>query len=396
MRHRSIRSWVLFSAVVALACGGCAADGERSAASTITVDDSAGADVATESSALTTATSTEAPTTTPSAPVVAPPAPSEPSLDPLPPTTRPPDAAGTCEVLRTDGYETRKTVLDDYAAESGDVAFVEVRTQCAADLARVEAARAIEARREALFALETPVELSDFSCFDGGFRANATNRSDDAVGVHLTLRFVWNLSRRLVVTGDDAFVLWRIAPGETVPLSGTYAYEPAPQVDCRLDGVVFLADDSPADAGLERAVDPTLTGDDPSTWLPALVAAEHPAIGSGDPDAATVVEDIRSGSYAGIVAGTTEQRPVVAPDVSVRICADGIRRPTPDLIQIMFSMEAEPTPSTPERDGVTRLSRIVSGIFRRGSDGQWRWLGAARELQSAAVTARCAPASAAD
>lgn len=297
------------------------------------------------------------------------------------------DVAGVCAALRTAGYESRKAMVDAYVASTGDT--TGLRAECGADLDRLEAARAIEMRRDAVLATAPVMEIHGFSCFDGRYQASVTNSSAEPLGVHLRLAFRWTVGEQLVVSADEPVVVWRLEPGATTQVSGTYEYEPVPGVDCTLSGKTFLADESPADASLGPG-DPAFGGDDPATWLPALIRAEYRAIGSGNPDDAATIEDVRSSSYPGVV-DSTDQRPVVAPDVDLQICSDGVRQPSANLAMVTFWWHAEPTPETDERDGVARIDGVRTGVFRRGGDGQWRWLGQVLELRSDRLTERCAP-----
>ncbi len=87
---------------------------------------------------------------------------------------------------------------------------------------------------------------------------------------------------------------------------------------------------------------------------------------------------------------------VVAPfsdgrSVHVHVCPGTVRQPSPDLMTLLFFQSW--TDGRVERgDGVQIVpagSRLHAGVFRRGADGQWRWLSTSQPYASSSQWETC-------
>lgn len=285
----------------------------------------------------------------------------------------------TCAVLRTEGYETRKAALLELERAAGDDAATArdaVRDECSAAAARLADAVEVEARRDELDRGEAPVEISGLQCADGTYQFVATNRVDHPIGVHAGFRIFVGDGEVPVSSADYPIVIWRLEPGQRQGITGDFT---VPDTDdgyrCNVTARVFDATDDDADAGLPGVTDAALTGDEPENWFGALLGREVDGVGSGDVDAAAVTEDLRSTFYDNVLAANTGDEPADRIPTSVTICRDSVARPDVDHLSFVYFV------TYPTGDGGEE-GLLRHGLFRRGSDDQWRWLSAAQYFDS--------------
>lgn len=287
-----------------------------------------------------------------------------------------------CAVLSEVGFETRRAVLGelpDAFADAGGVGDVRdaVAAQCAAALERLEAAVAIRDRIEqATTASEgsPPVEVTDFQCDGGNVSVDVTNLTETAVGIHVAFAIYDAEDRADPIQSSYApIVIWSLEPGATETVAGLFADIGGRALYCEVNGDIFDADPSDVDAALDVAMHPELTGDDPAAWLPALLAVERGAAGTGDADVAAAIADIRSVSYLDVlerILDTTVDPGDASAVGEIEICERGRTQPDPDRISLVY------------REVWDGGSQLRHGLFRRGLDGQWRWLSTARYFES--------------
>ena len=306
-------------------------------------------------------TTTAAPTTT---------------IDPIATYTEP-----VCADLSTLGYESRKAVL---AAATADVtlddavdggAIAAVRERCPDALERIESAVALEQRVRALKPADRVLDVDGLACDSQEMSARFTNVSEFPLGVHV--EFVLTSERTgHVMNGREPTVVWSIAPGETA-LVRTGVILGIDTYRCSVRYSAFDASPTDADASLAEPEHPEFTGDDPADWLPALLQFERETDGSGDPDRAAVTEDLRSIAYDDVLASATEQPPANPDEApTITVCERGQDRPDPDHLGVVYAAHypdrTVQTDDGPEFRAAETLVR--HGLFRRGRDGQWRWL----------------------
>lgn len=286
-----------------------------------------------------------------------------------------------CTSLHTDGFETRRVMLDALLSaftEAGGVGDGrrEGAAECGDALTRLDGAVAIRERLQTIDMAEEDglyaITLTDFSCAAGTFVVTATNNAAVPLGLHANFAMYLDGDRTDSVQSSLApIVLWSIDPGASETINGRFIDVPDAPLSCEFEAQIFDADPSPADAshGGEPA-HPTLTGDDPSAWFPALTEFETVARASGDIDLAAITEDVRSMSYDEVALAISEGQPL--PDVeSIEVCERGRSQPDDDHIGFVFRQQL-----------ATGEARLSHGIFRRGADGQWRWLSTARYYES--------------
>lgn len=262
-----------------------------------------------------------------------------------------------------------------------------VLQECGDLVAVLDGARAIE-NRAAATAEQDFIGSSDFVCDReaGTFSISLTNGSEVAIGMNSNVTVGVPAAIDLGeegVTQSEPLVDWRIEPGATWRIEGTLG-RPGLGGDCVFNGSAFDADPTNADAAGSASTDPALTGDDPTVWFPELLAKEIAGRGSGDSDAASVTEDVRSFVYGGVLDSTATGAADTRSLTSVNVCAGSIRQLDPD--RLAFAYHAVYTAGTAQtEDGPIEIPASDSlsvGVFRRGSDGQWRWLGRAVSFNS--------------
>lgn len=323
-----------------------------------------------------------------------------------------------CAVFSEAGFETRRALLGEvpgaFAEANGDAegdARATLAAQCAPSLERLQAAAAIRDRLDAIESDEETspaVEVTSFSCGSGNITVDVTNLTDVSLGIHGSFAIYRSADRADPIQSSYApNVIWSLAPGATATIAGLYADVGGDDLYCTYNGDVFDADTSDVDASLGVATHPELTGDDPSIWLPELIRIERAAIGTGDADLAAVIADIRSVGYDDVLdrivetvetdsdpdskldpdtdselvsgpaaapASEIDKDSVAEPEIgAIEVCERGLTQPDPDRISLVY------------REVWNGGSRMRHGLFRRGLDGQWRWLSTAQYFESSIV-----------
>jgi len=297
------------------------------------------------------------------------------------PTTTLPGAgavAATCSILQTGTWPERRAVLMTltarFEAEGGTGPLADaVRAGCPDDLARQEAAIGLEQR--AAGADLDVVTLTGMGCEPGSMRVTLTNGAPEAIGIVVA----GHATTSEVTRFQSGSTVWSLPPGASQQVRAANAGLP---FECRFVGQVFLADETTTDAGTPGAPGPATTGDDPATWLPALLQARSawtaaPAAG-GDADhmdlrALARVEDVPE-------PGTD-----VHPVVSASVCPDTAEQPRADRMAFAYAVEYGPLGDHPP------YWDLSYGAFRRGTDGRWRFLTDPLPLDGSLTGANCAP-----
>jgi hypothetical protein len=313
----------------------------------------------------------------------------------LPPTTTTVPGTGavtaTCATLQTASWPDRRAVIlvntAAYQAEGGAGALADaVRVTCPDDLARQEAAVELEQRTAAAAAaiLADPVDVfTATDCPEDVVSTTWTNHTDQPIGLVGGARGYQDGVDLYEDPMDSAFVVWAMTPAQALLL--TMPFVPS-DGGCGFVVGYFVSDPGPADAFLPHGPGPATTGDDPATWLPALLQADLVAAAGPTETALGDVEDTRI-----LREPVDEQDPVtdVHPLVAAVVCAGTIDQPDTD--HIAFASRAEYGPATidgAEHGGYATLSY---NAFRRGSDGRWRRLREPLPLTGAITAADCGP-----
>lgn len=302
----------------------------------------------------------------------------------VPTTTIAPTAeviSAICASLRSDGFETRRVMVDALssafteAGGEGD-GRAEVTAECGDALGRLDSALEIRDRLQTIDMAEEDglhaMSLTDFSCAAGTFEVTVTNDAAVPLGLHANLAMYLDGDREDSAQSSFApIVLWSIEPGASETINGRFVDVPESRIYCELEAQVFDADRSSAGASIGTEPEyPALTGDDPSVWFPALSDVEHAARTSGEIDLVAVTEDVRSMAYDEAALAISDGEAL--PDVeSLEVCERGRSQPDDDRIGFVYLQRLT--------NGDARLSH---GLFRRGVDGQWRWLSTARYYES--------------
>jgi hypothetical protein len=288
---------------------------------------------------------------------------------------------GVCESLRSDGFETRRVVAGALAEAftaaggAGD-GRAEAEAECGEELDRLDGALEIRDRMQTIDIAEEhelpAVSLTDFTCGPGTFEVTATNDAATPLGLHANLAmYIDGNQDNALQSSFTPIVIWSIEPGASEVINGQFTDSPQSQTYCNLEGQVFDADQTSADASLGAEPEyPALTGDDPSVWFPALSEFESVARSSGEIDLAAVTDDVRSMSYDEAALAISEGEVLPESDI-VEVCERGRSQPDADHIGFVYLERFAA--------GDTRLSH---GLFRRGADGQWRSLSSARYYES--------------
>ncbi len=373
-RSRLVRSSAL---VVLAALGvGCSSGGSSTTEPVDSVDPaatsatSAPTEVVTTAITITTSTTTSTTTT----------------------TTLPDDVvaiAAACETLGTQGYETRKAALAELPAgyeEAGGAgeAAVAVEAECPKRLNRLREARAIEERVASIDTENDPkITITDFNC-DQPATFVVDNGLDFPIGVHVGLSITPEGEEDVSGTSLEPIVVWSIEPGQSEPVRADFVAFEGRGWNCDLSVEPFDATVSDADASLGEPTHPELTGDDPALWFPELIALENAAASSGDLDRASVTEDLRSASYPGVLEGITAEPDPNAVDATYTVCDQGRSQLDADHVSFV-SAQSLPERTVEGENGpevAPAETNLFHGIFRRGSDGQWRWLSTAKYFDS--------------
>lgn len=298
------------------------------------------------------------------------------------PTTAPPMTLADrvnalCTTLTDSGFETRADAMDRFEAVAtslgeAEAAAIELEQACAEPAGVLREAVALRERRDRLDATDDPVSFSGFRCSGGDYRFVVKNDFMHPVGVHIALRLL-GPADEMLGTSDYPIVIWEIEPGAQQGITGTYTVPEVDSFRCNLLARTFVAG-ADGDAAIPDITDPELTGDDPSGWFGVLLGREVDAIGTGDPDAAALTEDLRSTFYDEVMELNVGDAPIDRIPTSVTICNGTVDRPGDDRVSFVYFV------TYPTDDGEEGFLR--HGLFRRGSDGQWRWLSAAHSFDS--------------
>ncbi len=280
-------------------------------------------------------------------------------------------ATAACATLATAGYETRKALV---ASLDGD-SVSSLTTSCPDDLERLNSAIEIEQRMVAFSANAAPLTASDLICDAGNFSLKITNEVDHPVGVHASLRLVRAEAadtQSPVGSTLQPLVIWSLEPGASASLTAEYLVNRGTDqgLTCEVDITAFDATPGDADASLGETRVPELAVDDPAAWLPFLVAQGGAIIGTGDADLAAVVEDVRSAGYPTVVRLVVDDDAVPVDTGTISVCSASIEQPSDRLMSVVYF------------DGLADASRLQHGLFRRGNDGQWRWLSSSAYFDS--------------
>lgn len=284
------------------------------------------------------------------------------------------------------GFETRRNALADFAesySEAGGTGdgMAAAESACGPAIERVEAANVIIARSDGFVVdpdeesgVEPSLRTDDFVCESGAYALTLTNTTNFPIGAQISFG-LRDETNDLIRSGNEANVIWSIAPGASERVNGTYV-ELEYESTCSLEVELFDADPTDVDASSGVATRLELTGDDPQTWVLGLAELSALAVETRDRDAAADVEDIRSSAYEEVIANARRggERAAIG---EVIVCANGRDQPDPDHVSLIFEVEFLTTGAD---DAVTSQRQLSQGVFRRGADGQWRWLGTADEF----------------
>lgn len=308
-------------------------------------------------------------------------------------------AAALCTTLTGPGFETRRAALADFPAAyveaggTGDGRQAAINS-CGEAIERVEAANAIIDRNDfgtvdpdtGELVGELPFEVDDFGCDPESFRGTVTNTGTWPLGVTVFSQFR-NGADEVIRTSDAPEVIWSLAPGDTATVTGPHTEIRGAYITCSVNFLLFDADPSGADSSLGVAERPELSGDDPAVWLPALLELTQETFGTLETDVMGEVYDIRSGKFTGLSRDflATRSPRAIGP---VTLCPTGRVQPDPDHLGLLWE-EDRPEHVIEGDNGPEAVPAgivLYSGTFRRGSDGQWRWLGGDEEILAASGT----------
>lgn len=303
--------------------------------------------------------------------------------------------AALCTTLNESGLDTRTAALADFptvyaeAGGTGDGRQMAVAT-CGEAIERVDAANEIIERND--FSkidpatgeqVGPPFAVDDFGCEVDGFYGTVTNTGSWPLGITVYSVFK-NGADKEIRTSDVREVIWSLAPGETVRAEGPHTEIRGAFVTCAVNFTLFDADPTDADGSLGDTQNTQLTGDDPATWLPALLALTEDTLGAAVPDVMGEAYDVRSGLFTGRGREflTTQLPRPIGP---ITICATGLAQPDPDRLILVWEEDRPEHVAQGENGPETIAAEVVlhHGAFRRGSDRQWRWLASERQLQAA-------------
>lgn len=321
--------------------------------------------VTTSTTEMATTTTTVAPTTT---------------------TTIKPGAQFTidaCKKLETAGYESRKQLMAyvdaDFLTAGGSGSGIEsLKATCAPSVDRMIKAKDLEERRVEVMA-SSDVTLSNLHCDNGRLDIVVTNKTRLPIG--LTLVADISEGGKFIETTEEPMIVWSLPPGESQKVEGRWIVTPTMRdIYCDVNARAFLADDSSADAALATSTNALLQSPDPAVFFPELWRLNSVAKTIDDP---AVTEDLRSAEYDRLVeemAAPSGHWPLT----SLVVCPGTTRQPSLDLMSFMYFTTYGPHTEKIDGQNVQLASsqRLSFGVFRRGSDGQWRWLGRDRSFDS--------------
>lgn len=308
----------------------------------------------------------------------------------VPPTTVAPSTAAVsalCATLNEAGFDTRRTELADFPTVYADAdgsgnALQAVRDACGDAVDRVEAANAIVEQNDYITTDpetgettgDLPFGVDDFGCDPASFYAMSTSSGEWPIGIVIRSSFDDDADN-ILRTSELPVVVWSLAPGDSVTTEGVHVELDGPDVTCSVLLLLFDADRSDADGSLGFTTRTELTGDDPAIWLPALLELTEATNGSQDLDLVAEVFDIRSGAFNEKVEEFREAK-TPRPLGPVTVCAAGQEQLDPDHVALAWE-ELRPELIVDGDDGLETTpagTELNHGVFRRGTDGQWRWL----------------------
>ena len=304
-------------------------------------------------------------------------------------TVSPPDSLdieAICAILTNQPYEARKAAIADVADRTA------LAAACGAELTVLEEALAVEQATSSIEAMDFTYLDDGLTCSTSGFEWTATNTFDVAVGVYISA----SLSRPVGDDGDvetvgspEPQVAWRIEPGGTVVLAGSFLEHEGEYPNCSIKGHLVLADDPnlPGDASTPGVEIPD--GLDATLWIGELFAREDAYQQSFNPHLVAPFEDLRSVAYRGLVEKSSTEKPWILVDGTKDVNTCWIFS-SPDDAHVALIYERSTTDRTYEREGETSESeaseRLAVGVFRRAQDGGWRWLGTGLTLDLGDIT----------
>jgi hypothetical protein len=287
----------------------------------------------------------------------------EPPTTMTPPTTLALEPA--CQKFVSLGYESRKA-----SVEGNDELRNTLNAQCPDLIRRLDEATALEGRAAAIGSNSALTSSNPTCTQDEAGNAlvsvTLTNQTNERLGAVY--------SGLLAINGETPqstaapFIVTGIEAGESIELGLGLGDVADRQFDCRLEWRAFLDDSSDIDAAPVVLQD-TNAELDPIKWLPDLIRTELESVGSGDPNRAAELEDIRSFGYQRIVVSTSLE--TSDGDYSGRtylVCEQTVVRS--EELMAFYYVRLVPG----------EFPSIRAGAFRSGSDGVWRWLMTAMQI----------------
>lgn len=345
-----VRSTIIVLAVVAASCstGDSAVPGIEGSPDLETADSVSGG----------TVDDTTPPVTETAAPDTTVPATTSATSPPI--ETSPPAPSDACGSLLAGGYDTRKLTL---ARLTGPELAVTEET-CPDAIEQLRGAIIIEQRMSAFNALPAPLSATDLVCDAGNFSLTITNNVDHPIGVHASMRLVAEGVDGPLGSTLQPLVIWSLEAGASAPLADKYEVNRSTEssLTCAVDITAFDATPGAADASVGETLVPELAVADPAQWLPFLVAQGAAIIGTGNPDLAAVVEDVRSTEFARVVSLTGAAIDDTPGTGTISVCTASIQQPDDRHMSVVYFDEG------------AESSELQHGLFRRGNDNQWRWL----------------------
>ncbi len=302
------------------------------------------------------------------------------------PTPAPPDIASVCAALSGQPYETRKAAVSEVDDRAP------IASACGAALATLEDAMAVEAATSSIRDRDITDLDESLSCSPTRFEWVATNSLDLAVGVYMTAELT-----RPGEEGEDDETLgsidpqiaWRIEPGASATLAGSFPDHTEAFPNCSITGHLFLADgaDLPGDAATPGTEIPD--GLDATLWIDEVIDRGDEFRASADPLLVARYEDLRSFDYHDLVTIDRTEAPSLLVEDSSDIATCRIFG-WPDENHVAMIYERSIRGRVFERDGeiseIDDDQYLAIGVFRRGQDGGWRWLGPALTLDLGDIT----------
>jgi hypothetical protein len=291
--------------------------------------------------------------------------------------TPPTEAARVCSVLDAAPFERRRTALANLVDPG------EVESLCREALARTEAAVLVNEAALLLGDKEIGDLESQLACSGETFSWTVTNTFDVAIGLYgiAELHRVEDGADAARLGSPDAAAVWRLEPGETTVLDGVFPPHEGNLDRCSVAGWFFVADTDELSGDAAVPGSGGNVGDDPSVWLPILYQRQRMYDVTGDAELVETFEDLRSVAYPRLVADVADDadRSPTESVPGVRVCTT-----VADDGDGATGVVYEVSPSAGD-DGAAD-PYLVFGVFRRGADGMWRWLGSSVRWTSPNLT----------